>query len=113
MEDRERYWYLLGLKSPWTVGGVSLGIKRRRVDVWAEHPEGQLWPCPLIDLIKHYAPEHHDSGGVSQCRLTTKFSRRFVVAKRRQNGRLKRFVGHPNYVKKASLTRLLKRPGNY
>ena len=23
MEDRELYWYLLGLKSPWTVGGVS------------------------------------------------------------------------------------------
>ena len=46
MEDRELYWYLLGLKSPWTVGGVSLDIKKRRVDVWAEHPEGQLWPCP-------------------------------------------------------------------
>jgi len=46
MEDRELYWYLLGLKSSWTVGGVSLDIKKRRVDVWAEHPEGQLWPCP-------------------------------------------------------------------
>lgn len=46
MEDRELYWYLLGLKSPWTVGRVSLDIEKRRVDVWAEHPEGGLWPCP-------------------------------------------------------------------
>ena len=22
-----------------------MDIKKRRVDVWAEHPEGQLWPC--------------------------------------------------------------------
>lgn len=46
MEDRELYWYLLGLKSPWTVGRVSLDIKKRQVDVWAEHPEGVTWPCP-------------------------------------------------------------------
>ena len=25
---------------------VSLDIKGRRVDVWAEHPEGQFWDCP-------------------------------------------------------------------
>ena len=41
MKDRELYWYLLGLKSPWTVRQASLDIKGRRVDVWAEHPEGQ------------------------------------------------------------------------
>jgi transposase len=46
MEDRELYWYLLGLKSPWTVGRVTLAIEKRRVDVWAEHPEGEMWPCP-------------------------------------------------------------------
>lgn len=46
MEDRELYFYLLGLKSPWTVGKVALDIKKKRVDVWTEHPEGQSWPCP-------------------------------------------------------------------
>jgi len=46
VKDRELYWYLLGLKSPWTVRQVSLDIKGRRVDVWAEHPEGQFWGCP-------------------------------------------------------------------
>ena len=45
-EDRELYWYLLGLQSPWTVGRVGLEIKKRRVDVGVEHPEGVSWSCP-------------------------------------------------------------------
>ena len=57
MEDRELYWYLLGLKSPWTVGRVSLDIKKRRVDVWAEHPEGSSWPCP--ECLKGLAVYDH------------------------------------------------------
>lgn len=57
MEDRELYWYLLGLKSPWTVGKVSLDMKRRRVDVWAEHPEGKSWPCP--ECLKELAVYDH------------------------------------------------------
>lgn len=46
MQDRDLYQYLLGLKAPWTVAKVALDVKGRRVDVWAEHPEGQAWPCP-------------------------------------------------------------------
>ena len=68
MEDRELYFYLLGLKSPWTVGQVSLDIKKRRVDVWAEHPEGESWPCPecskdsaVYDHAKERIWRHLDS----------------------------------------------------
>lgn len=68
MEDRELYSYLLGLKSPWTVGRVSLDIKKRRVDVWAEHPDGELWPCPecakdlaLYDHAEERSWRHLDS----------------------------------------------------
>lgn len=31
MQDRELYFYLLGLKSPWTVERVTLDIKNRRL----------------------------------------------------------------------------------
>lgn len=46
MRDTELYGYLLGLGSPWSVSRVELNQKEQRVDVWAEHPAGTLWPCP-------------------------------------------------------------------
>jgi len=46
MQDTALYQYLLGLKSPWTVGRVELNVTGQCVDVWAEHPEGALWACP-------------------------------------------------------------------
>ena len=39
MQDTALYEYLLGLKSPWSVGRVNLDVKEQRVDVWAEHSE--------------------------------------------------------------------------
>ena len=46
MRDTELYGHLLGLGSPWSVSRVELNHKEQRVDVWAEHPAGTLWPCP-------------------------------------------------------------------
>jgi transposase len=46
MKDCQLYEYLLGIKSPWTVGKVELNTKDQRVDVWAEHESGVRWPCP-------------------------------------------------------------------
>lgn len=46
MRDTELYGHLLGLGSPWSVSRVELNQKDQRVDVWAEHPAGTLWPCP-------------------------------------------------------------------
>ena len=46
MHDTERYPYLRGLKSPWTVSRVHLHVTGPCVDVWAEHPEDAGWACP-------------------------------------------------------------------
>jgi transposase len=46
MRDTELYRHLLGLESPWTVERVELNISDQRVDVWAEHGDGEQWPCP-------------------------------------------------------------------
>jgi len=46
MKDTELYRQLLGLQSPWSVARVAVDLKAQRVDVWAEHSEGQHWPCP-------------------------------------------------------------------
>lgn len=68
MQDRDLYQYLLGLKEPWTVGKVALDVKGRRVDVWAEHPDKQLWSCPacpqqvaMYDHAEERAWRHLDS----------------------------------------------------
>ena len=52
MQDHELYFYLLGLKSPWAVEKVSLDIKKRRVDVWVEHPSGETWQCPKCEKVQ-------------------------------------------------------------
>jgi transposase len=46
VRDTELYRYLLGLESPWSVSRVELNLEQQRVDAWAEHPQGQRWPCP-------------------------------------------------------------------
>lgn len=46
MRDTELYRHLLGLETPWTVSRVELSLKEQRVDVWADHPERTMWPCP-------------------------------------------------------------------
>lgn len=68
MQDTALYQYLLGLKSPWTVSRVELNVKERRVDVWAEHPEGIVWGCPscsreltLYDHAEERVWRHLDS----------------------------------------------------
>ena len=59
MRDTELYRHLLGLESPWTVDKVNLDIKAQRVDVYAEHPKGETWPCPVCgDLLPVY--DHSD-----------------------------------------------------
>ncbi len=47
MRDTELYHHLLGLKEPWSVSRVKLDVATQRVDVWAEHPKGKKWPCPV------------------------------------------------------------------
>jgi transposase len=55
MQDTELYRHLLGIASPWTVSKVNLDLEKQRVDVWADHPSGQLWPCPVCgDLTPLY-----------------------------------------------------------
>lgn len=46
MRDIELYRHLLGIESPWTVASVKLDLEGQRVDVLAEHQEGELWACP-------------------------------------------------------------------
>lgn len=46
MRDIELYQHLLGLEEPWSVSNVRLDVATQSVDVWAEHPKGQKWPCP-------------------------------------------------------------------
>lgn len=47
MQDTELYRHLLGLESPWGVTKVDLDVAAQRVDVYADHPKGQKWPCPI------------------------------------------------------------------
>ncbi len=49
MRDTELYRHLLGLEPPWCVSRVELNVKDQRVDVWTEHEERVLWPCPICD----------------------------------------------------------------
>jgi len=68
MRDTELYRHLLGLKEPWSVSRVELDAVTQRVDVWAEHPKGITWPCPvcqkreaLYDHAEERAWRHLDS----------------------------------------------------
>ena len=47
MRDTELYRHLLGLEPPWFVSNVELDVKDQRVDVWTEHEDRILWPCPV------------------------------------------------------------------
>ena len=73
MQDCELYFYLLGLKSPWSVERVTLDIKNRRVDVWAEHPEGASWECPecLKKLGAHDHAEERTWRHLDSCQCQT------------------------------------------
>lgn len=49
MRDTELYRTILGLESPWTVAGVELDVKAKRVDVFVEHGTRKTWPCPKCE----------------------------------------------------------------
>lgn len=51
MRDVELYRHLIGLQSPWTVEKVTLDIKERRVEVWAQHNERVKWTCPQCQSL--------------------------------------------------------------
>jgi transposase len=68
MRDTELYRHLLGLQAPWTVTNVKLAVAEERVDVWAGHASGVLWPCPdckkdlpVYDHSEERAWRHLDS----------------------------------------------------
>jgi transposase len=46
VQDADLYGRLLGLEPPWHVARVELNIPQQRVDVYLEHRDGALWPCP-------------------------------------------------------------------
>jgi len=46
MRDTDLYRHLLGLSEPWRVTRVELDVAEGRVDVWAEHEAGMVFPCP-------------------------------------------------------------------
>ena len=39
MHDKELYYQVLGLVSPWKVKEVQLSMKEQQVEVWIEWPE--------------------------------------------------------------------------
>ena len=54
------YEYLVMLPEPWTVERVEVNAEERRVDIWAGHRSGVIWPCPGCDRTGHcrdHAPE--------------------------------------------------------
>ena len=46
MHDKELYFQVLGLTSPWEVKDVRLSLESQHVEVWIEWPEGQKVRCP-------------------------------------------------------------------
>ncbi len=46
MHDVELHRHILGLERPWTIARVEVSVTDQRGDVWAEHDEGERWPCP-------------------------------------------------------------------
>jgi transposase len=46
MHDKELYYQVLGLVSPWKVKEVRLSMEEQRVDIWIEWPEGTKAICP-------------------------------------------------------------------
>lgn len=72
MRDTELYFYLLGLKSPWSVDRVDLSVEKQRVDVWAVHPDDTKFPCPecgkacgVYDHAEERTWRHLDSCGLA------------------------------------------------
>jgi transposase len=60
MRDVELYRHLIGLEAPWTVARVTLDIKERRVEVWAEHGLRAKWTCPecgALSPLHDHEPE--------------------------------------------------------
>jgi transposase len=60
MLDTELYSHLLGISSPWFVSHVDLSVANQRVEVWAEHADGDAFPCPECGTalaIYDHAPE--------------------------------------------------------
>lgn len=60
MRDTALYRHLLGLCEPWMVDRVALNVAEGRVDVWAAHPVGIMWPCPACDYtgpVRDHAEE--------------------------------------------------------
>lgn len=49
MKDIELYAKLLGIKSPWYVKDVTYEEGPERIDVYLEHNQGILLPCPVCD----------------------------------------------------------------
>ncbi len=46
VRDADLYQRILGVSPPWTVARVDLDVSGKKVDVWLEHDEKALWPCP-------------------------------------------------------------------
>jgi|SRR3989339_21851 len=57
MQDKKLYEYLLGIATPWVVSRIELDVKGQKVDIWAEHQNGEKWLCPkckeLLAIYDH------------------------------------------------------------
>jgi transposase len=60
MNEKQVFAQLLGLKRPWYVSRVEIGVEGSRVDVWLEHEKGILFACPDCGIhspVYDHAPE--------------------------------------------------------
>ncbi len=46
MNEAGLFQYLVRLPEPWTVQRVAVNPAERRIDIWAGHQAGVIWPCP-------------------------------------------------------------------
>jgi transposase len=88
MQDTELYRRILGLEPPWKVARVELDVKRRRVDVYAEHSKRKAWPCPDCDAScgLHDHDEERTWRHLDSCQFETHLHARIPRVRCEQHG---------------------------
>jgi transposase len=73
MRDTDLYRHLLGLEAPWDVTRVELSVAETKVDVWADHGDRTMWPCPECgrDLTTYDHSEERAWRHLDSCQFLT------------------------------------------